>query len=117
MSTALQRWSFAHYLMQDSHGQKLDMRQFVVGGNWCQYLATLKNNRAWGDHIAVVALATALSYDIRIVSSASGTSDCFDVIVEPNNNKASHDKPLLLGHYAEHHYESLDIVDNGIKIP
>ena len=54
-----------------------------------------------------------LSYDIRIVSSASGTADCFDVIIKPNNRAAVHDMPLLLAHYAENHYESLDIIEKG----
>ena len=72
---------------------------------------------ARGDHIAVMALATALSYDIRIISSAAaGTDDCFDIIIEPHNQAAFHDMPLLLGHYAENHYESLDIITNGTNI-
>ena len=104
------------FFIQDSHGQTLNMGQFVIGGDWLKYLGTLKKDGAWGDHNAVMALATALSYDIRIVSSAAGTDDCFDIIIEPHNQAAFHDMPLLFGHYAENHYESLDIITNGINI-
>ena len=38
---------------QDSHGQPLDMSHFVTGGDWCQYLATLKKDGSWGDHITL----------------------------------------------------------------
>ena len=62
----------------------------------------------------MLAVATFLSYNIRIISSAVGTGDCFDIIVEPNGHTARHDIPLLLGHYSENHYESLDIAINGI---
>ncbi len=91
------------------------MGQFVIGGDWLKYLGTLKKDGAWGDHIAVMALARHC-HMTRIVSSAAGTDDCFDIIIEPHNQATFHDMPLLLGHYAENHYESLDIITNGINI-
>jgi hypothetical protein len=85
------------FFIQDSHGQTLDMGQFVIGGNWLKCLETLEKDGAWGDHIATMELATALSYDIRIISSAAGTDDCFDIMVEPHNQAASHTCHYSLG--------------------
>ena len=90
------------------------MSHFVVNKDWASYLINLRRNGTWADHIAVWAVATFLSYNIRIISSAVGTGDCFDIIVEPNGHTARHAIPLLLGHDAENHYESLDIAINGM---
>ena len=30
------------FFIQDSHGQTLNMGQFVIGGDWLKYLGTLK---------------------------------------------------------------------------
>ena len=67
---------------------------------------TCRRMECGGDHLTVLALATALSYNIPIVSSAAG-DDCFDIVIEPNGHAAHHDDPLLLGPYAENHFVSL----------
>jgi hypothetical protein len=69
----------------------------------------MEKDGVWGDHLTLLALATALSYDIRIVTSAAGASDCYQIVVQPNGQDAFHDIPLLLGHHAEKHFVSLDI--------
>ena len=74
-------------LMQDSVGQPLDMANFVAGRDWKSYLDNLAQNRTRVDHLAVMALETSLSHDIRIVSSVSGTDDHFDIIIEPMATK------------------------------
>ena len=106
-----------HYL-QDTSGQSMNIPNYVVGIGWHQYLANMEKAGVWGDHLTLLALATALSNNIRIVSSAAGTHvhDNFDVVVEPNGHTACHGVPLLLGHYAENHFVSLDIESNGIVV-
>ena len=98
-----------HYL-QDTSGQSMNRSNYVVGRGWHQYLANMEKAGVWRDHLTVLALATALSYNIRIVSSAAGTDDYFD------GHTACHGVPLLLGHYAENHFVSLDIDSNGIAV-
>ena len=66
--------------------------------------------------MTLLALTTAMSYNIEIVSSAAGTDNYFKVVVEPNGHRACHGIPLLLGHYAENHFVSLDIESNGIAV-
>ena len=74
----------------------------------------MEKDGEWGDHLVMMALTIVLSHNILIVSSVDGASDHFTVIVEPNGHVASNDVPLLLGHYAENHFVSLDIANNGM---
>ncbi|XP_062499957.1 uncharacterized protein LOC134177210 isoform X2 [Corticium candelabrum] len=95
----------------DINGKKLNLSQYV-SKDWDQYLSDMEKDGEWGDHLVVMALTTVLSHNILIVSSVDGASNHFTVTVEPNGHVASNDVPLLLGHYAENHFVSLDIAYN-----
>ena len=69
------------------------------------YLRKMSEDRTWGDHIILVALANALAKTIRVVTSHEG--DCYEVVVEANNQQGA---PILLGHLTENHYVSLEPV-------
>jgi len=67
------------------------------------YLTNMSNDRTWGDHIVLVALANALEKTIRVVTSHE--RDCYEVVVEAKNQQGA---PILLGHLSENHYVSLE---------
>ena len=67
------------------------------------YLTSMSKDRTWGDHIVLVALANALEKTIRVVTSHEG--DCYEVVVEAENQQGA---PILLGHLSENHYVSLE---------
>ena len=69
------------------------------------YLRNMSEDRTWGDHIILIALANALAKTIRVVTSHEG--DCYEVVVEANNQQGA---PILLGHLSENHYVSLEPV-------
>ncbi|XP_066275299.1 uncharacterized protein [Branchiostoma lanceolatum] len=71
-----------------------------------EYLAKMSQNGSWADHIYVQATADFLKRTIHIVSTSGGEDGCF-ICVEPIGGE-SEGTPLLLGHYAERHYQSLD---------
>ncbi|XP_066288313.1 uncharacterized protein [Branchiostoma lanceolatum] len=71
-----------------------------------EYLAKMSQNGSWADHIYVQAIADFLKRTIHIVSTSGGEDGCF-ICVEPIGGE-SEGTPLLLGHYAERHYQSLD---------
>ncbi|XP_019619732.1 PREDICTED: uncharacterized protein LOC109466449 [Branchiostoma belcheri] len=71
-----------------------------------EYLIKMAENGVWADHIVVQATADLLRRTINIVSTAGDEDTCF-IIVEPFDGN-SNGAPLLLGHYCENHYQSLD---------
>ncbi|KAI8492273.1 hypothetical protein Bbelb_301700 [Branchiostoma belcheri] len=87
---------------------KQHLRSFVPDEKWDSYLAAMSRDGEWGDHIALIALASVLRREIHVVSSTPG--DDFLTKVHPNggSDEPVTGPPLLLGHYAEQHYVSLD---------
>lgn len=61
----------------------------------------------WSDHVIVVAMARMLQMNICIITSSPDTTE-ENCLVWVDGGKGSTDtKPLLLGHYWERHYQSL----------
>ena len=66
----------------------------------------------WADHVVVSSMAKMLQRDLYIVLSAPSTSDgkCLLIV----NGDTSGDKdPLLLGHFHEYHYQSLQPIEQN----
>ncbi|CAH1242367.1 Hypp6624 [Branchiostoma lanceolatum] len=71
-----------------------------------EYLSNMSEDGAWADHIYVQATADFLGRPVSIVSTSGNDDNCF-IFVEPRGG-GSNRTSLLLGHYAENHYQSLD---------
>ncbi|CAH1233739.1 NLRP10 [Branchiostoma lanceolatum] len=80
---------------------------FVPDQNWERYLATMSRDGTWGDHIVLQAMADMFGHDVSIVSSVEA-ENYVTILTPSNRTAASAGTPLLLGHYAENHYASLD---------
>ncbi|CAH1271093.1 Hypp4559 [Branchiostoma lanceolatum] len=81
---------------------------FVQDQSWEDYLDTMSRDGTWGDHIVLQAIADKFGHDVSIVSSVEAKN--YVTILTPSSRTlARHDTPLLLGHYAENHYASLDV--------
>lgn len=67
----------------------------------------MKGDGQFADHIAVQATARMLRTDILIVTSSleSNPKNCIVYIIGENNFFGI---PILLGHYWENHYQSLE---------
>ncbi|CAH1271855.1 MFHAS1 [Branchiostoma lanceolatum] len=96
------------YLRQHPNNEQGDhLRAFVPNEDWEGYLQQMSRDGVWGDHVVLQALASMLGRDIRIVSSIDAEN--YTTILSPmGNQQDTTGQPLLLGHYAENHYTSLD---------
>ncbi|XP_019643352.1 PREDICTED: uncharacterized protein LOC109484505 isoform X1 [Branchiostoma belcheri] len=103
------RQDVVSYLRQHPYnGQGDHLCKFVPDKDWEDYLQEMSQNGVWGDHIVLQAFASMLDRDIRIVSSID--ADNYTTILTPmGNQQDTTGPPLLLGHYAENHYASLDV--------
>ncbi|XP_066267608.1 NACHT, LRR and PYD domains-containing protein 3-like [Branchiostoma lanceolatum] len=80
---------------------------FVPNQNWEGYLDAMSRDGTWGDHIVLQAMADMFGHDVSIVSSVEAEN--YVTILTPCTGTAARkEPPLLLGHYAENHYASLD---------
>ncbi|XP_066297025.1 uncharacterized protein [Branchiostoma lanceolatum] len=82
---------------------------YVPNQSWEEYLDTMSRPGTWGDHVVLQAVADMLGHDVTIVSSVE--ADNYVTVLHPQSGfppRAT--RPLLLGHYAENHYASLDDV-------
>ncbi|XP_078703590.1 uncharacterized protein LOC144928781 [Branchiostoma floridae x Branchiostoma belcheri] len=97
-----------NYLREYPYNVRGDhLRAFVPDQNWDRYLDTMSRDGTWGDHIVLQAMADMFGHDVSIVSSVE--SENYVTILTPSPGTAARkDPPLLLGHYAENHYASLD---------
>ena len=80
----------------------------MTNNNLNTYLKNISKDGTWGDHIARVALASALKKTIQVITNLGG--DCYEIVVENQ-----HGAPLLLGHLSENHYVSLDALLMAIQ--
>ncbi|XP_078572724.1 uncharacterized protein LOC144859718 [Branchiostoma floridae x Branchiostoma japonicum] len=88
------------------------LSDFVPDQNWVRYLDTMSRDGTWGDHIVLQAMADMFGHDVSIVSSVEAEN--YVTILTPSTGTVSRkEPPLLLGHYAENHYASLDAQSSG----
>ncbi|XP_078598131.1 uncharacterized protein LOC144874135 isoform X2 [Branchiostoma floridae x Branchiostoma japonicum] len=101
---------FLRHHPQNGNGDHLSA--FVPDQNWEGYLSTMSRDGTWGDHIVLQAMADLLRHDISIVSSVEAEN--YVTILTPSTGTVGRkEPPLLLGHYAENHYASLDVNKKG----
>ncbi|XP_066297267.1 malignant fibrous histiocytoma-amplified sequence 1 homolog [Branchiostoma lanceolatum] len=89
----------------NSRGEHLS--DFIPNQSWEEYLDTMSRDGTWGDHVVLQAMADMLGHDVTIVSSVE--ADNYVTVLHPQSGfppRAA--RSLLLGHYAENHYASLD---------
>ncbi|XP_078608430.1 uncharacterized protein LOC144880240 [Branchiostoma floridae x Branchiostoma japonicum] len=82
------------------------LASFIPGSSLEEYLAKMSEDGAWADHICVQATADFLGRPVSIVSTSGKDDECF-IFVQPQSGD-SDGSSLLLGHYSENHYQSLD---------
>ncbi|KAI8489448.1 hypothetical protein Bbelb_328910 [Branchiostoma belcheri] len=88
------------------------LSKFISNHSWEEYLETMSLDGTWGDHVVLQAMADMLGHDVTIVSSVE--ADNYVTFLYPQLGPPHRDvRPLLLGHYAENHYVSLD----GPRVP
>ncbi|XP_078615344.1 uncharacterized protein LOC144884161 [Branchiostoma floridae x Branchiostoma japonicum] len=95
---------------RNAHGDHLS--NYIPNQAWEEYLETMSRDGTWGDHVVLQAMADMLGRDVIIVSSVE--ADNYVTVLHPQS-QASPRSSLLLGHYAENHYESLDETPSGSK--
>lgn len=78
--------------------------QFVHDRKWEDYCAAMAKDGCWGDHLTLLAISEMFGAQISIFSSVEG--DNFITEIHPTTKKLK--KVLLLSHYAEFHYGSLE---------
>jgi len=96
-------------------GDFLDREQYPSWETYCKYMA---GNRAWGDHLTLVAATEALQVNLWILSSVdvgnaveNAAVDQYITTLTPRIAKPT--RTARLGHYHEQHYTSLySIVDS-----
>eukprot|EP00058_Branchiostoma_floridae_P019459 XP_002604949.1 hypothetical protein BRAFLDRAFT_92589 [Branchiostoma floridae] len=76
---------------------------FVLDQNLEGYPSTMSHDMTLGDHIVLHAMVDMFSQDVSIVSSVEAPPS-----PPSTGTGGKKDPPLLLGHYAENHYASLD---------
>lgn len=78
--------------------------QFVHDRKWEDYCAAMAKDGCWGDHLTLLAISEMFGAQISIFSSVEG--DNFITEIHPTTKKLK--RVLLLSHYAEFHYGSLE---------
>ena len=74
-----------------------------------RYTKRMKQNGTFADHIAVESMAKLLKRKIHVVTSSEGGAES-DVLEQLINEEAANEgPPILIGHYHEYHYQSLDL--------
>lgn len=99
----------------------LDRDQFPTWRHYCDYMA---RDRAWGDHMTLLAAAQVYHARIWVLSNVdSDDSQCVSVInpiPSPaslrGNAKTNQVRDVRLSHWAELHYNSLYPVDNDSEL-
>ncbi|XP_078598223.1 uncharacterized protein LOC144874192 [Branchiostoma floridae x Branchiostoma japonicum] len=84
-----------------------NLSAFIPDQNWDGYLSLMSRDGTWGDHIVLQAMADLLRHDISIVSSVE-TENYVTILTPSSRTVGRKEPPLLLRHYAENHYASLD---------
>ncbi|XP_076091292.1 nuclear GTPase SLIP-GC-like isoform X2 [Mytilus galloprovincialis] len=95
-----------------ANGELVNLRDFVeLEGDFMEYCESMSKNMEWADHVIVVTMARMLEQNIIIVTSSPDT-DKDDSLVWVNGGEECNEKlPLLVGHYWETHYQSLQPKD------
>ncbi|XP_052090922.1 nuclear GTPase SLIP-GC-like isoform X2 [Mytilus californianus] len=86
----------------------VNLKDFVeLEGDFMEYCESMSKNMEWADHVIVVTMARMLEQNIIIVTSSPET-DKDDSLVWVDGGEGCNEKlPLLVGHYWEYHYQSL----------
>lgn len=95
--------------MQGPDGS-IALRDFVDVPTFDTYLQSMNKDGEYADHVVVLAMAQMLKTDIVIVTSSPGAGPEESIIWVQGIPHFNGD-PLLLGHYWEHHYQSLRPLD------
>jgi hypothetical protein len=94
------------YFISQVDGEEIDMDDFLTD-TFDSWSNKMKGDGEFADHIVVQATARKLRTDILIVTSSpeSNPENCIVYIIGENNFSGI---PILLGHYWENHYQSLE---------
>eukprot|EP01130_Rhizamoeba_saxonica_P005217 TRINITY_DN2090_c0_g1_i1.p1 TRINITY_DN2090_c0_g1~~TRINITY_DN2090_c0_g1_i1.p1 ORF type:complete len:504 (-),score=104.50 TRINITY_DN2090_c0_g1_i1:44-1510(-) len=88
------------------------MRDFVHDKTWERYCNDMARSGSWGDHLTLIAAGEIWKIKIFILSSVEGDN----YIIEINPEDAYPEKMVMLSHYAEYHYGSIQHVDPALRL-
>jgi len=108
------RKSIVHWLRNNgdlelSNGAK--MKDFAHDRTWEQYCNEMDRNGTWGDHLTLIAATEIFSIQIFIISSVTGDNFIVDIVPE----KVRPHRLVMLSHYAECHYGSVQHIDPKLR--
>ncbi|VDI20736.1 Hypothetical predicted protein, partial [Mytilus galloprovincialis] len=95
-----------------ANGELVNLRDFVeLEGDFMEYCKTMSKNMEWADHVIVVTMARMLEQNIIIVTSSPDTDKDKSLLWVNGGEECNEKLPLLVGHYWETHYQSLQPKD------
>ncbi|XP_071154236.1 nuclear GTPase SLIP-GC-like isoform X2 [Mytilus edulis] len=115
-SPELLRQEVTTYLKENptytANGELVNLRDFVeLEGDFMEYCESMSKNMEWADHVIVVTMARMLEQNIIIVTSSPDTDKDDSLVWVNGGEKCNEKRPLLVGHYWETHYQSLQPKD------
>jgi len=78
---------------------------------WDQYCNDMSKDGTWGDHLTLISACELFSIKVIIISSVQG--DNFILEINPEFSKPR--RVVMLSHYAEYHYGSIQYVDPTMR--
>jgi len=87
------------------------LKEFVFDKTWEQYCNEMARDGVWGDHLTLIAACELFNIKIIIISSVPGDN----FIVEINPELSRPRRVVMLSHYAEYHYGSVQHIDPNCR--
>jgi len=102
-------WLRAHGELKLANGALL--KEFVHDKTWEQYCNEMSRDGIWGDHLTLIAATELFNIKVVIISSVPG--DNFIIEINPELSKAR--RIVMMSHYAEYHYSSIQPTDPSCR--
>jgi len=102
-------WIRAHGDLKLANGALL--KEFIHDKTFEQYCNDMARDGTWGDHLTLIAATELFNIKVIIISSVPG--DSFIIEIVPELSKAR--RILMLSHYAEYHYGTIQYTDLSLR--
>jgi len=102
-------WLRAHGDLLLANGARL--KEFVHDKTFEQFCNDMARDGTWGDHLSLIAATELFNINLIIISSVPG--DNFIIEIVPELSKAR--RIVMLSHYAEYHYGSIQYTDPNLR--
>jgi len=87
------------------------LKEFVFDKSWDQYCNEMAKDGIWGDHLTLIAACELFNIKVIIISSVPGDN----YIIEINPELSQARRVVMLSHYAEYHYGSVQHIDPNCR--